>query len=229
MAGPKDQTNSQWGRTDEDGGANVTPETGDNFGREPLVDRFGRIFVVAGPAIPGAPSFPFCVGVEAQAEAPDAVADGTCTEWYGDLEGRGQVNHELIFAGEDLIHNVQAVVIEPLASEQHSMDLNDSGVALLTNQIIKTSPGRMYSSRMLVGAGIGTNRWLHFLNKTTAAVNGDEPIWRAALPSQALEVADEPIPGGLFFDTGIVVAISTTFLTTTLPGAAEAIFHIGFK
>lgn len=50
MSGPKTEFNNQWGRTAADGGdaipASQTPASGDNQGKEPLTDRFGRFWAV---------------------------------------------------------------------------------------------------------------------------------------------------------------------------------------
>ena len=50
MSGTKTEFNNQWGRTADDGAeptpANITPAPGDNRGKEPLVDLFGRLYVV---------------------------------------------------------------------------------------------------------------------------------------------------------------------------------------
>ena len=50
MSGTKTEFNNQWGRTSVDGDqpipANITPAPGDNRGKEPLVDLFGRQYVV---------------------------------------------------------------------------------------------------------------------------------------------------------------------------------------
>lgn len=47
MAGDKTALNTQWGRTSDDGVTNIVPAVADNDGREPLVDRSGRLWVRA--------------------------------------------------------------------------------------------------------------------------------------------------------------------------------------
>jgi hypothetical protein len=44
MSGPKNQTNTQWGRVNQDGETGVLPSAED-YGREPLVNHLGHVFV----------------------------------------------------------------------------------------------------------------------------------------------------------------------------------------
>jgi len=105
-----------------------------------------------------------------------------------------------------------------------------SSAALEDQAVIKDSAGRMYASRILLAAAGLADRWLLYFDTETPAtplINGAVPIWRVALPTGALESADE-LPNGMVFSNSIVVAISTTPLTLTLPGGGEAMFQIGF-
>lgn len=106
-----------------------------------------------------------------------------------------------------------------------------SSLALENQVVIKAAAGRLYASRVLVAAALGADHWLLYFDVATPAtplILGAVPVWRVVLPTGALESADE-LPNGMFFSNSIVVALSTTPLTLTLPLVASGIFQIGFS
>lgn len=108
--------------------------------------------------------------------------------------------------------------------------LYSRSTALENTRVVKASAGELHEIRMLTTTGISAPRWLMVFDAAAAPVNGASPIWRALLPNQAAvegEVADS-FEAPLTMTVGISLAISTTQLTLTLPGAAEALFSAGY-
>jgi len=172
---------------------------------------------------------PIKIGGTASNATPAAVANGDRVRAYFDLNGRLMVGLDQLLAGEDLTNNVLAITEEPLAVAAHAADSTVTITALVSNVVVKASAGRIFAVRMLLSASAGADRWLFILNDNAAPGAGDDPIWRAVLPNGSLEVSEELPIGGLYCSTGIVVAISTTHLTYTAPGAAEATFSTLYK
>jgi hypothetical protein len=84
--------------------------------------------------------------------------------------------------------------------------------------------------RMIISPGVSADRHLMLFDKATNPVNGNAPIWSAVLPNQGAgsgEVWDSFKP--IAVTTGLAVAVSTTPLTLTLPGSAQAIFQILYR
>lgn len=97
-----------------------------------------------------------------------------------------------------------------------------------TSRVVKTTPGLLLGYRVVASAVLTTDVWIQLFDAAALPANGTTPIWRAAFPIGTIEVFDDP-PQGLNFDTGIVIASSTTFLTLTVGGPVESLaFHVSF-
>jgi len=84
--------------------------------------------------------------------------------------------------------------------------------------------------RMIISPGVSADRYLMVFDKASAPVNADVPDWSAVLPNVGVgagEVWDSFIPFAV--TAGLAVAVSTTPLTLTLPGVAQAIFQVLYK
>ena len=103
-----------------------------------------------------------------------------------------------------------------------------TGDAFESAVLVKERPGRVVSVRVLRDAPGNADRWVIFFDRASVPVLGAEPDWRVLLPGKILQVTEEP-PDSLWFDNGIVVALSTTPLTYTPPGGDEAIFQVQFE
>jgi hypothetical protein len=154
---------------------------------------------------------PLLLGGRALEETPAAVADADRVRWYFTLEGRGVVLHDLAFAGENLVHDVKMMSEKPLAVEDGSL-LSHYEVG--TSEVVKAAAGRVYSAWAYNNSGSDA-----FLLIRNAVATG-APSW------PALKIADGEsgfisfeAHGGLYFDTGIVVMLSTSDNSFAAPGA----------
>lgn len=103
-----------------------------------------------------------------------------------------------------------------------------SSAALEQQAVVKSSSGLIWELRMLVTTGIAADRWLMVFNAAAAVANNAVPIWRSLLPNPGSARAEvwDGFERPFEASTGIVVAISTTEVALTLPGANEALFQI---
>lgn len=155
----------------------------------------------------------------------DARDGGVAPEGY--VAPGGEV---VAVTGDDEAPYVRVIGTDARGDARGALALYSS--TALENQVaIKTTPGRVWAARLLLASVAAANRWLLFFDvdniASTPLVNGDVPIWSAALAMGTLEVADQ-VPNGLLFSRSIAVAVSTTPLTLTLPLGAEGIFLVGF-
>jgi len=96
-----------------------------------------------------------------------------------------------------------------------------SSAAEEAQHTIATVATRIYAARMLIAPGTAADTWLMFFDTAAAVANGASPIWRALMPNPgagAGEVSETFDTATLKTTTGLVVAVSTTRVTLTLPG-----------
>ena len=86
MSTTKSEFNQQWGRTAVDGGdpvpATQTPAASSNFGREPLVDLFGRLWVRVAASIAPATSATAVQTFSVRSGVPTGTASTTAGKVY---------------------------------------------------------------------------------------------------------------------------------------------------
>jgi hypothetical protein len=219
MAGNKNSVNTQWGRI-SDGLVGGVWEGNDNDGREPLVDAAGRQWVVS----PQSVDFLWMMGAEARFLAPVDVAAGTLVQLTTDLQKRLQVNHEQSIAGENLVHHYLETINKPVPSLQNSYDDSHSAAAEFV-RTAKTSPGRIY--RASITSANAANRWAQLHNTAGAPAGGAVPL--RVIRLQQFECGCIEFPEqGMYLDTGITVAVSTTQNTYTA-AAADHLITILYK
>lgn len=86
----------------------------------------------------------------------------------------------------------------------------------------KAAPGVVREVQVISSAAVV--RYLLLFNKTTALAGGDVPFYRLEVPSGGqVGVA---FTGGYTFSVGLRVALSSTALTYTDPGADEGLFYV---
>jgi hypothetical protein len=147
---------------------------------------------------------------------PAAGANGSEQNAYYDLNGRQTVTLDQLFAGEDLYANVEAVVLEPLASGSHalakSMTTSATGEA---SRVIKATAGRLYEASCYNG-GSGTI-YLQIHDALSLPVNGTVPNYPPILVLPGAFTFLRPGDNmGLYCSTGITLAVSTTALSLTV-------------
>lgn len=168
---------------------------------------------------------PIIVGGHATTLAPPSVSaeDDVVRAWF-DLEGRQQVNHPQLIAGENLVHHYLAVITKPLAVEQDSYDqeYDDGSSSSLT---AKATAGRVYQAYVANESGGALFFQLH--NTAAAPGGGAAPYMTPfRVPAQQSLFLDFG-PNGHYFDVGITMASSSTF--ATFAGSAGLHMTILFK
>lgn len=86
--------------------------------------------------------------------------------------------------------------------------------------VFKSSGGRLHE--LNVATETGDERYVMVFDKSTDPVNTDVPVFRFRIAGGARTFRLEPSDRGLRFAKGVSVALSTSFDSLTLPGAAEA-------
>jgi hypothetical protein len=159
------------------------------------------------------PSYPTLIGGVATALAPVAVsADLDRVRAWFDLYGRQQVNHPLMFAGENRLYNYVGVMTVPSAVEQDSYDMVYNA-ASASSSVAKAIAGRLYQIYVFNPTGGTLNFQLH--NLAGAPGGGAVPfITPYAVPTNTALFLDWG-PLGAYFDTGIVMGSSSVYATFT--------------
>lgn len=177
-----------------------------------------------------ATNFPVLVGGVAGTQAPVLVSQVLdIVQAYFDLAGRRQVNQELGYAGENQALNVMRTVRGKLAVEQESWDqYNTTTTALpVAGALLKSGPGRLSDLHVLNTTG--TQYYVWICNNIGAAATASAVLDRLILPADGEVRVDYAPYDGLYFDTGLYVALSTVLLASvTNPGVATGIIHATF-
>lgn len=170
---------------------------------------------------------PMNIGGLSQDQAPvlvSAVLD--VVQAYLDRAGRPQVNQELSMAGENIALNVLRTVNGLLSVEQESTEQsNPAAVGTLENtRVVRASAGRVYAVSIASTSAVGL--WCLVINNTTAT--GNAIVDRFYIPAMGSAQADYSGWNGIYCDTGMCIAISTTPIAITAPGAAATQIHVNF-
>lgn len=135
-----------------------------------------------------------------------------------------------LIAGEDLTNN-RMRVIEPAAADSTDAWTNYASAAVVgTAGInIKASPGRLRQIRA-TNKSTTVQYWLLIVNKASAPVANDLPVWAIELPAltAAGVKADGDAdfgPAGLYLSAGLSYALSTTSDKVTLAASADAMVY----
>lgn len=113
----------------------------------------------------------------------------------------------------------------PLIHRHVALTWTTSGGSLSAQSTMAPSARTIHELRAIVDPSVTTPRYLHVFDSPGAVSNGATPVWIAYIPPGG--EASESLPGGLVTATGVVLAVSTTLATLTLPGGPEAIFMMG--
>jgi len=102
----------------------------------------------------------------------------------------------------------------------------DSGAAADTQEVVSTSGVRVKEVFVSLAPGVSGDRWVMLFNANSARTNGALPVTRFKVP--AADDASRTFEAERTFPTGLVVAVSTTIGTLTLPGSGEAYFSVQY-
>lgn len=178
-----------------------------------------------------ATNYPVLTGGVGTDQAPVLVTTVLdMVQQYIDRAGREQVNQELSISGENIALNVLRIVSGKLTVEQESCDrYNTTTTAeLIAGKQVKASPGRAYEIHILNTEPTQYTVWVcDSLTAVAASV-----IDRFILPASGEVRVSYAEQDGLYFGTGLYIALSTVLLATlTIPVAPltnVGIFHIAF-
>lgn len=126
---------------------------------------------------------------------------------------------------KDDLSRVQAFAPDPEVCGE-SLDRKASDGTAVTNLPIKASAGRLFQADVVVLDTVTDPRWLMVLDQTAAPSGGETPIWRARLGGGFASI-DFGLYG-ILCATGIVLTLSSTPGTVTLPGSGEGYFQAGY-
>lgn len=160
----------------------------------------------------------------ARSEAPPTEAVDTQPISSSDLQGRLHVTIEQPAAGADKLRDRQAVVIAPPGVMQYTPDEVTSGLtgAAGATLVAKAAPG-VFLAAFASNANTVSARYLLLFNKTAAPGAGNVPEI-PGVPMPPLGAAEiDVIQRGLWKNTGIVLAVSTTQNSYTAVSADEHI------
>lgn len=157
-------------------------------------------------------------------EAPGTGADGDRAHGVADAQGRQRVSDDLPKAGEDILHNVQAVTLDPPNSMQHTPEEVTSGLTGAAGAVLvaQASPG-VFLAGVASNANPVSARYLLLFNKTAAPGAGNVPEI-PGVPIPPLGAAElDILARGIWRNTGMVLAVSTTQNSYTAVSADEHI------
>jgi len=157
--------------------------------------------------------YPVPIGGYADDEAPAAVgAVARAVRAWLDRVGRQHVYHDLAFAGENQVHDFVAMARKILAVEQNTCLVSyEPGV--LTTETAKGAAGRLYAAYISNESGGPLFFQIHNTTGAPGAVAPFMTPWR--VPDQGALFLDFSNHEGLYLDTGITGASSSTFATFT--------------
>lgn len=146
--------------------------------------------------------------------APVNIVADLVTYATSDLQKRTHIHHEQLFAGENLVGHYIEVLEKPTAALQNSYDRSSSAAAEFV-RTAKASAGRIYGAN-----ATNTNvarRYMQLHNTAGAPAGGAVPLCAMHMATTDYTMLQLPI-GGIFLNTGITIAISTTLNTYTAAG-----------
>jgi len=116
----------------------------------------------------------------------------------------------------------------PLVISDVAATFDGTGAAAETQRVALNVPGSLFEVNVVLLASVTASRWIHVHDASATISNGATPVDRAFIPAggqgnRTYRMSGRP------FSSGIVIALSTTEATTTLPGSGEAFFHSEFK
>lgn len=119
------------------------------------------------------------------------------------------------------------IVGAPLVITDVAATFDGTGAAAEAQRVALNVPGSLFEVNVILLTAT-PSRWLHIHDLAAPVAGGETPVDRIFVPgggqgSRTYRMAGRP------FATGIVLAISTTEATTTLPGGGEAFIHSEFK
>jgi hypothetical protein len=101
-----------------------------------------------------------------------------------------------------------------------------NSTALENSRVVKVTAGVLYEVAVVLDPTVVSDRYVHVLNQTIAPAGGETPVYRELVEAgKSLRIL---IPTGLVCSSGIVVGVSTTILTHTIPGGNEAVINAGY-
>lgn len=219
-------------RSSVDGTTGIVPVAGNNLTTSLLTDDYGRLWVnvfsggggggggpvwgnIAHDAVDEVPQYPVAIGFHASDETPAAVADADRVNQYGTLEGRGVVNADQVYGGEDLNLGVTWTARKPIGIEQNSL-LPFRSEEELASFDVYGFPCRLYDINFQPSAGsaLTTDLWLMVFDNTTTPSNGDVPVWSLPLEPGSM-LCGFSFPDGLYLQNGLAMGVSTTLGTFT--------------
>lgn len=121
----------------------------------------------------------------------------------------------------------QAMVLDP---EVHGEALDNAitaGASPADQLVVKASPGRLFQAEVVLISTPAGTRWLMAFNAAAAVINGAEPVWRSPQIASNFASIDRGV-WGLLCDTGIVLALSSTPGTLTLPADNLGLFQAAY-
>lgn len=116
----------------------------------------------------------------------------------------------------------------PLIISDVAATFDGTGGAAEIQRVAKNMPGSLFEVNVILLGSVGSSRYIHIHDLAAPVAGGETPVDRAFIPAGGQGTRTYRMAGRPFAN-GIVIAISTTEATTTLPGGGEGFIHAEFE
>lgn len=116
----------------------------------------------------------------------------------------------------------------PIIIADVAASFDGTGAAAENQRVALNVPGSLFEVNVILLASVGSSRWIHMHDLAAPVSGGETPVDRAFIPAGGQGNRTYRMSGRPFVN-GIVIAISTTEATTTLPGGNEGFIHSEFE
>jgi hypothetical protein len=179
-------------------------------------DSYGRIYTAGGGATD-------TILVAGSQKTQIVDGSGNVVKTQASSDGYAiQSSEQYASVGEDNTNGVQAVCYKPLANSSYSLSYA-STVALGTSLVVKAAPGKIMKVSGYLGV-VGTDGYARFLqvhNAVSLPANTSVPMFSLPIDTRSSAGPTKfeyefAVNFGLYANTGLVLAISSTGPTLTL-------------